>query len=163
MTLLALLFSITVSAASLAWGFAERGFTTLGMWIAALGVMWIIAAWQNLDWASALGLLAAVSMSALGLWFRFAPGWMLASAIFALLAWDMTDFRSRLVFMPHDDNTRSAERRHIARASLLAFAGLALASIAMLAVRKFTLEWAALLSTVTMFTLAQLTGWFKKS
>ena len=54
------------------------------------------------------------------------------------------------------------ERRHIARVSLLALAGLILASIAMLIRAQFTVEWMALLVLMVLLGLAQLAGWFAK-
>ena len=87
---------------------------------------------------------------------------MFAGGIFALVAWDMTDFRQRLRGMADDDDTRGIERRHLARISLLVFIGLVLASIAMLVRVQFTFEWSALLVIVALLGLGQLVGWFRR-
>jgi hypothetical protein len=160
--LIALLSSIVISSVSLAWGFAQRGFTSFSTWILILGAGWLFAVWQEWKWYSSFALFMATVASAFGLWFGFIPGWMFAGGIFALFAWDMTDFRQRLRGMAKDDDTRGLERRHLARISLLALIGLVLASIAMLVRVQFTFEWSTLLVIVTLLGLGQLVGWFRK-
>jgi hypothetical protein len=162
LTLIALLSSIVICSASLAWGFAQRGFTSFSTWIIILGAGWLFAVWQEWKWYSSVALFMVTVVSAFGLWFGFIPGWMFAGGIFALFAWDMTDFRQRLRGMVNDDDTRGLERRHLARISLLAIIGLVLASIAMLVRVQFTFEWSALLVIVTLLGLGQLVGWLKR-
>jgi len=161
-TTFALLLSITISSATLAWGFSERGLTSFSTWILILGAGWLFAVWQEWEWYSTFGLVASVLMAAFGLWFGFVPGWMFASAIFALFAWDLFDFRSRTRSMVQDDNTRGIERRHLARISLLSFAGLLFASGAMLLRGKFNYEWGGFLAVIVLFGLTQLARWIKK-
>ena len=162
MTLVALLSSIVISSVSLAWGFAQGGFTSLSVWILILGAGWLLAIWQDWRWYSSIALFLVTILAALGLWFGFIPGWMFAGGIFALVAWDMTDFRQRLRGMADDDDTRGLERRHLARISLLVFIGLAFASVAMLVRVQFTFEWSALLVIVALLGLGQLVGWFRR-
>ena len=162
MTLVALLSSIVICSASLAWGFAQSGFISFSTWILILGAGWLLAIWQRWYWYSSFALLVFTILSALGLWYGFIPGWLFAGGIFALFAWDMTDFRQRLAVKPKNDNTRGIERRHLARISLLAFIGLFLASIAMFVRAQFTFEWGSLLVIVTLLGLGQLVGWFRK-
>jgi hypothetical protein len=161
-TLIALLSSIVICSASLAFGFAQRGFTSFSTWILILGAGWLFAVWQELTWFSSLALFLSTVVAAIGLWFGFVPGWMFAGGIFALIAWDMTDFRQRLRGMADDTETRGLERRHLLRISLLAFVGLFLASIAMFLQVQFSFEWGALLVVVTLLGLGQLVGWFRK-
>jgi hypothetical protein len=161
-TLIALLSSIVICSVSLAWGFAQQGFTSFSTWIVILGVGWLLAIWQDWRWYSSIALFLATVLAALGLWFGFTPGWMFAGGVFALVAWDMTDFRQRLRGMADDDDTRGLERRHLARISLLAFIGLAFASVAMLVRVQFTFEWSALLVIVALLGLGQLVAWLKR-
>lgn len=162
MTLIALLSSILISSASLAWGFAQSGFTSFSVWIIILGVGWFLALWQRWYWYSSFALIVITILAALGLWYGFSPGWLFAGGIFALFAWDMAEFRQRLVVMAKNDNTRGIERRHLLRVSLLALAGMALASMTMLLRWQFTFEWGALLVVVILLGLGQLVGWFRK-
>ncbi len=162
MTLFALIFSVLISSVSLAWGFAQSGLTSIAIWLLMLGAFWLFAIWQRWEWASSVGLIIYVIAAALGLWLHLSPGWMFSGGLFALFAWDMQDFKRRLQFIVYDDNTKQMERRHIARVSLLALAGLTLASITMFVRAQFSMEWAALLAGITLLGLAQMAGWFKK-
>ncbi len=162
MTVIALVSSIIISVGSLAWGYAGAGFAIFVQWILIFGMMWLFTQWQGWGWFSSLALFFVIFMSALGLWFGFTPGWMFSSSIFALFAWDMTDFRRRIRSMAVDDNLLGMERRHIARVSLLSFAGLLLASVTMLVRVQFTFEWGALLVLVVLLGLSQLVGWFRR-
>jgi hypothetical protein len=161
-TLIALLSSIVISSASLAWGFAQGGFTSFSTWIIILGAGWLFAVWQRWNWYSSFALFVFTVIAAFGLWFGFVPGWLFAGGIFALFAWDMTDFRQRLRGMANDNNTRGIERRHLLRISLLSLVGMALASITMLLRVQFTFEWSVLLVIVALLGLGQLVGWFRK-
>ena len=162
MTVIALASSIIISIGSLAWGYAGAGFESFARWILIFGLLWLFAQWQDWDWFSSLGLFLITLASAFGLWFGFIPGWMFSGAIFALFAWDMTDFRRRMRSMASDDDARGMVRRHLARVSLLCLAGLLLASITMLVRVQFTFEWGALLVIVVLLGLSQLVGWFRR-
>jgi hypothetical protein len=161
-TLVALLSSIVICSASLAWGFAQSGFISFSTWILILGAGWLFAVWQEWKWYSSVALFLSTVAAAFGLWFGLVPGWMFAGGIFALFAWDMVDFRHRLRLISNDKDVRGIERRHLARISLLAFIGLLLASIAMLVRVQFSFEWGSLLVIVTLLGLGQLVGWFRK-
>ncbi|MDD2922123.1 MAG: hypothetical protein PHQ36_07535 [Anaerolineales bacterium] len=162
MTLFALLFSVIVGAASLAWGFSSVGLTSAATWMLIIGAVWLLAIRQRWDWYSSFGLLIFVIAAAFGLWLDIPSGWMFSGGLFALFAWDMNDFRQRLRFILKDDNARAMERRHLARTSLLALAGLFLASLTMLARGQFTFYWKVFLAVIILTGLAQLTGWIKK-
>ncbi|MCA1900401.1 MAG: hypothetical protein LDL50_06810 [Chloroflexi bacterium] len=162
MTLAALLLSVLLSSATLAWGFAQSGFASFSAWMIVFGLGWLLAVWQRWFWYSSLALILYIILAALGLWFGFSPGWLFAGGIFALFAWDMTEFRQRLVLMGKRDDARVVERRHLLRVSLLALTGMTLASIAMLLRGQFTFEWGALFVAVILLGLAQLAGWFRK-
>jgi hypothetical protein len=161
-TLIALLSSIVISSASLAWGFAQRGLPSFSTWIIILGAGWLFAVWQRWNWYSSFALFVFTVLAAFGLWFGFVPGWLFAGGIFALFAWDMTDFRQRLLGMASDDDRHGIERRHLLRISLLALIGLTLASIAMLLRVQFTFEWSVLLVIVALLGLGQLVAWLKR-
>ena len=162
MTLAALLSSVALASATLAWGFAQDGFASFSVWIVLLGLGWLLAIWQRWFWVSSFALVLFIILAALGLWFGFSPGWFFAGGVFALFAWDMTDFRQRLVLMGKRDDARGIERRHLLRVSLLALVGMALASAAMLLRGQFTFEWGVLLVAVALLGLGQLAGWFRK-
>ncbi len=163
MTFIALLFSIVLSSASLAWGFSQSGFSSFSTFFLLLGIGWFFSIWQEWQWYASFTLFVFVSAAALGLWFGFTPGWMFAGGIFVLLAWEMSNFRHRLRLISNDKDLRGIERRHLLRVSLLVFVGLLLSNIAMFFVRaSFTFEWGMLLLVITLLGLGQLPFWLRK-
>jgi hypothetical protein len=161
-TLFALVSSILISSASLAWGFAAGGLIPFSVWLLIFGAGWFLAIWMGWKWYSSFALVTLTIAAAFGLWLGFSPGWMFAGGIFALFAWDMAEFRQRLRFMAKDDDVRGIERRHLVRINLLALAGLFLASVVMLVRVQFTFEWGVLLVAVILLGLGQLVGWLKR-
>ena len=162
MTVSALVISIVFSIGSLSWGYAQAGLDPLARWLLIFGVAWLFSQWRRWYWFSSVGLIVIILIAALGTWMGLTPGWMFASGIFALMAWDLTDYRRRIRFAALDDDERGMERRHISRLTFLAFAGLSLSSIAMLVRLEFTLEWAILLVFVVLFGLTQLVAWLRR-
>jgi hypothetical protein len=161
-TSIGLAASIVISMGSVAWGFAEAGIVVFARWIIIFGVVWLFTQWRGLEWFSSLGLFVAILASVFGVWIGLMPGWMLSGSIFALLAWDLTDFRHRMQSIAIDDDARGMERRHIARIWLLSLVGLLLASISMLLRTHFTFAWGVLLVFVILLGLGQLVAWIRK-
>jgi hypothetical protein len=158
----ALISSILLGVGSLAWGYSETGLGVITRWIIILGLLWLITAWNGIRWFSSIALVLVVFMSAFGLWFQFAPGWMFSGGIFALIAWDLTRFRYRLHFIKEKEDKSGVERRHIARLSLLSLIGLFIASVAMIFRARFVTEWGILLLVVIVLESTQLFFWIRK-
>jgi len=161
-TVAALGLSIFISIASLAMGYAQAGFEGISIWIVLFGSLWIFSQWRGWRWVSSLGLFSVMLAAMIGLWFDFIVGWMLSGAIFALFAWDMTDFRQKLKSMTSREDIKGMERRHIARLYMLALAGLILTSIMMSMRAQFSYAWNVLLGFVILLGLLQLLVWFRR-
>ncbi len=163
MTIVALLFSIVMGVASLAWGYAQVGLPQFSRWILLFGAVWLVAVWRRWRWFPYIGLGFNFLVAALGLWFlNFPPGWMFAGAIGGLLAWDLTDFRYRQRFAASDAERRSVETRHLLRVALLALLGFGLASVAMAVKVQFNFEWALLLAIIAALGIMQIVTWFRR-
>jgi hypothetical protein len=161
-TVTALVVSIFFSIGSIAWGYAQAGFDPMARVLLLFGITWLFSQWRRWWWFSSLGLIVVIVIAALGTWFGLNPGWMFASGIFALVAWDLTDYRRRIRFAALDDDERGMERRHISRLTFLVLAGLFLSSIAMVIRLQFTLEWAILLIFVVLLGLTQVVAWLRR-
>jgi hypothetical protein len=161
-SLIALVCSIIISTGSLAWGYASVGLDSVVRWMIAFGILWMFAYWQRWKWFSALGLFLSMLFAIMGLWLSFPIGWMFGSAIFALVAWDMTELRTKLHFLSPREDAKGIERRHVARVSLLALGGLLVASIFILWWRQWNMEWGYFLLSVTLLGLTQIIAWFRK-
>jgi hypothetical protein len=162
MTSPALVCAIILSMSSFAYEYANAGLSSLSFFLVLFGGIWLFSQWRNWDWFSSVGLFTAVFAAVIGVWFEFNTAWMVAGAIFALFAWDMTEFRRRTRYMVIDDNIRGMEKRHIARVSLIILAGLILLTISLFVQLKFTFEWAVLLVIVILLGIAQLVAWFRR-
>jgi hypothetical protein len=122
----AVIFSIFISAGSLAWGYHGADMDGMVRGISLLGLLWLVSLWRKWRWFSVAGLFLSVLLSALGVWLGLAIGWMFSGALFALLAWDLTEFRLRLQQLPLREDARGIERRHLLRVTLLAAAGISI-------------------------------------
>jgi hypothetical protein len=162
LSLIALILSSIISTGSLAWGYAGVGLDSAARWMIAFGVLWLFSQWQRWRWFSVLALFLSMLFAIIGLWLNFPIGWMFASAIFALLAWDMTELRTRLKFLMPREDPKGIERRRVARVSLLAFGGLLVASFFILWWRQWTAEWGNFLLGVILIGLTQIIAWFRK-
>lgn len=163
MTLFGLLFGIVLGIGALAWGYWQVGLAWFARWILFFGAVWLFALWQRWRWFATVGLVFSEAVAALGLWFlNFAPGWMFAGAIGALMAWDLTYFRYRQHFVASEEERRKAERRHLVRLSTLALLGFLLASLAMAVKLQFDFQWALLLALVATLGITQLVTWYRK-
>ncbi len=120
MTGFVLVSSIIISAGSLALVYFESGLSDFGRWVLIVGAAWLIAQWRGWKWFSYIGLSLAFLLAAAGLWFGLTPGWMFSGALFALVAWDLTDFRDRMHFVAADDSARFGTPAHDAHQSACA-------------------------------------------
>jgi hypothetical protein len=161
-TTIALFSSMVLSVGSLYWGYVRAGLEMPSRWILIIGIIWLLSQWWHWTGFSSVILFVYVSFAAFGLILGLDFGWMLAGSVFALFAWDMSEFRRRLRFAAVDDDLPGMERRHIARLTLLVFGGLLLVTVALYIQVKFTFEWGMLLAVVTMLGLIQLINWFRR-
>ena len=152
--------SVLMGVGSLAYAYAVVVPLSRGLLI--LGAIWLFAGRKRWTWFSTIMLLLLVTLAGIGLWFGFSPGWMISGALGGLMAWDLTDFMRRLHFAPLMEDTRELERRHLTRLTIVALAGVFLASIAMLVRLEFTFEWVMLLTLVAVLGITQLVAWLRK-
>jgi hypothetical protein len=150
----ALSISIIFGAGFLTHGYNLAGFDVFTRWFGLLGVLWLIAQYNRWDWFSAVALIINILASGLGIWMGFHAGWLIASSIFSLVAWDLSEFHRRTRTMPKD-GLRKVERLHIARLSFLALAGLVFATLLLLLRGQFTSDWGILLIVMIVASLIQ--------
>lgn len=162
MTAIAFLFSIIISAGSLAWGFGGSGYRGVPTWIALFGLCWLFSHWRGWKWFSPLGLFLAVLLAIIGLWLDLPAGWMFSGAVFALFAWEMAEFGEKLRRLPAREDAKGIERRHLLRVSLLALGGLLTASLFMLYLGQFDRAWGMFLAGVIALEFMQVFAWIRR-
>ena len=74
---------------------------------------------------------------------------MLAGALSALIAWDLSDFLRRIRVAAPDDDVSSLARRHLLRLAIVTTVGLALSLFGMFFRLQFSFEWAAFLAILS--------------
>jgi hypothetical protein len=156
------LIGVLMGVGCLSYAYAGRGLDLVVRGLLVLGVAWLVAGRQRWVWFSTLALVILVALAGYGLWVQLSPGWMIAGAVGALIAWDMTEFMRRLRFAPLRDDLRGLERRHLTRLTIVVLIGMALASIAMLVRLEFTFEWIVLLTLVAALGITQLVSWLRR-
>lgn len=109
------------------YGYSQAGLLEPARWFTWLGVLWILAYWRRVYWASSLAFLFLVLGAGYGVWNGFTTIWMLLGSLGGLLGWDLSDFSRRLRFAAPTDDIRGMERRHLVRAGVVAALGLGLA------------------------------------
>jgi hypothetical protein len=162
MTYFAFVISVLVGIGSLAFAYSNAGYAMVARSLLVMGALWLFAGRKRWVWFSTITLVILVALAGFGLWIELSPGWMIAGALGALLAWDLTDFMRRLRFAPLMDNLRALERRHLARLAIVAVVGVLLASIPMLVRLEFTFEWIMLLTLVAVLGVTQLVSWLRR-
>jgi hypothetical protein len=141
--------ALTVGIGSLARGYLAGGHAASAYWLLGLGVIWVIAEIRLWRWFASLGFLVCVAAAGYGLWIDLPSGWMLAGALSALVAWDLSDFLRRLLSAAPDDEVSGLTRRHLIRLAIVTAAGLALSLVGMFVRLRFSFEWAALLAILS--------------
>jgi hypothetical protein len=159
MTAIASVICIILGMGSLAWGYAEVGLVSPARWLIAACVVWLYSQWRRWKWYSSLALLIAVLVAGFGLYFEISPGWMVSGALFSLAAWDLADYHRRMELAAQDRELREAERRRIARLSLILLVCLGVVSLCLLAFSRITLDWIVLLVVAFSLGLLQLLLW----
>lgn len=127
MSIAALVLSMMISIGAFAWAYWQAGFESLARWVAAFGVFWIVAQWQRWRWVSSVWTVFAVLLAIFGLWFNLSLGWMFSGALFALFAWDLTEFRRKLKQLSPREDAKGIERRHVLRIGFLSAGGILIA------------------------------------
>ncbi len=162
MSFFAFVIFILIGVGSLAFAYFNAGYVLLARLLLAFGALWVIAAWKLRTWVSSAGFLLLVALAGFGLWNELSPGWMISGTLGGLLAWDLSEFISRMDVAPEQADQRGMQRRHVARSTFVAVAGLLLASFFMLARMEFTFEWIMLLVLVAVLGAAQAADWLRR-
>ncbi len=95
---------IVLGVAALAVGYAlAAGAAAWLTLIAALGAVWLVGVGLRQDWASSAGMLIAAGLAANGIAADLPPGWMVATMILAVSAWNADYFHRRIDGQPLSD------------------------------------------------------------
>jgi hypothetical protein len=129
LTLIGFVLSVILGSGSLVYGYTQAGLVDPARWFTWLGVLWILAHWRKVYWASSLAFFIIILAAGYGVWNGFPTIWMLLGALGGLLGWDLSDFARRLRYASPTDDIRGMEQRHLVRVGVVAALGLGLAGL----------------------------------
>jgi hypothetical protein len=150
--------SIIAAAAALANGYYSQGHNTGALWILVLGAAWLLAEVRRQRWFAPLGFLLYLVVAGYGMWIDLPTLWMLAGAVSALIAWDLSDFLLRVQVAAPEDEVPGLARRHLVRLAILAAIGLGLSLFSMLYQMEFSFEWAVFLAILAALGVTYFVG-----
>ncbi len=162
MTKFVMYVSLIVGVLSIAQGYRIVGYEAVTRWSLVFGAAWTLAEIRRWRWFASVGLLAAVTLAGYGLWIGLSSGWMLAGALGALFAWDLSDFGHRMSNAAPEDDAPGLERRHLLRLTIVASVGVIFSLFGMLARLQFSFELLAFLAILAALGLTQLVGWMRR-
>jgi hypothetical protein len=123
----AFVLSVVLGTGSLSLGYYQAGLFDPARWFIWLGILWILAHWRKLHWASSVAFLLTLVGAGYGVWHGLTIMWMLLGALGGLLAWDLSDFARRLSYASPKDDIHGMQRRHLERVGIVAALGFGLA------------------------------------
>lgn len=145
MTIFLLYSSILIGVGLVASGYGLAGYSLVGILLGALGAAWIVSLIRRWKWIPLLGLVSVYGFAAAGFFLGLSGVLMFLGAIFALAAWDLSDFSERLRLASQGDDVSGLERRHILRLMLVLLPGVALSAAARELHIQMSFEWTVVL------------------
>jgi hypothetical protein len=145
MTTFLLYPSVLLCAGLPAWAYLASGRPLPAVFLALAGVCWTAGLFFHRDWLALLCLLIVYGITAAGFFLDLRAVLLFTGAFFALLAWDLTDFSTRVRLAAPDDHLAGLERSHLLRLILVAVTGSGLSLLALSLKASFSFEPLALL------------------
>jgi hypothetical protein len=161
---------VILGAGLLAAAFFSLGFPVPGYSILGLGLAWMAGLFLGWKWISVPALFAYFGFAAAGFYLMPSAGlasqastWLLvAGALCALSAGDLSDFLSRLDLAADEDDVPALERRHYLQLSIVVTIG-AILSVSALAVHvRVSFEWSLGLIVLGVWGISRVVGWLLK-
>ena len=123
------------------------------------GVLWLVGLALRRDCVLPIGLFVAFGVAAIGLFLDLSTPLMIFSAIFALLAWDLGEFHTRLRKASPEDDISRLERTHLLRLILLALAGGTLSALSLSLRFTPSFEWLVILMFFAVWGIGRVVNW----
>jgi hypothetical protein len=157
LTLIAFILSVFLGTLSLSYGYWAEGMNQPARWFAFLGIIWILAHWRKVHWASSAAFILVLIGAAYGVWYQFTTIWMLLGALGGLLGWDLSDFARRLSYAAPTDDIHAMERLHLERAGIVAALGFGIAILSLVIhINRLPFEVAVALVLIAALGLTRL-------
>jgi hypothetical protein len=145
--------SITVMAA----GYFNAGMEIQAFGLLGVGVVWMLGQ-IKWTWVASIGLPIITLAAALGLICELPMWLMVVGFLFAFMAWDLVEFKSRIKQGSEEDQLNSLALIHYARLGLVLALGFGVVALTRFIRLRFNFELAALLTLAGVWGLSLLVG-----
>lgn len=158
----ALFLSLLLSAAALGWGYGNRFGWVYAAGIVLMTLLWLVSELRGWSWFSHIGFAILSAAAGMGVFLEAELVWMLAGAVFALTAWDLSAFTRRIKMVAQDDRISELESRHFIWLAGIAGVSFLAGLFTQMIHLKLAFGWGVLLAVLAVAALSQLVSWLKK-
>jgi len=152
-----LFLSTFLSIAVIAAGYFNAGMDIQAFGLIGVGVVWVLIQ-IKWTWVASVGLSIITLAAALGLFYELPMWLMVAGFLFAFMAWDLAEFKSRIKQGCEEDQLNSLTLNHFARLGLVLALGFGIVTLTRFIRLRFNFEMAALLTLAGVWGLSLLVG-----
>lgn len=153
---------IALAALTLAIPYALTRWSSGILLVGGVALVWLFGDSRRRTWLSSFGLIGFLSLAAFGIWQNMPPGWMILASVAALIAWDLSQFDSRLRSAKRIEHEMDLIRAHARRLLIVAAIGLAVGEIALGVQVEFSFGWALLLGLLAVWGLSHAIGFLRR-
>jgi hypothetical protein len=152
-----LFVSTFLSIALVAAVYFSAGMVNQAIGLVAVGLVWMVGQ-VKWPWVASVGLSIMTLAAALGLMYELPAGLMVAGFLFALIAWDLVELRSRIKRGCAEDRLLGLTVAHFVRLGLVLALGFGVVVLTRFIRLRFNFEIAALLTLAGVWGLSLLVG-----
>jgi hypothetical protein len=146
-----------LSTGMIAVGYYGAGMINQTFGLIVLGLAWM-AGQHKWAWVASLGMIFMTLASAIGLLYNLPAVLMVGGFLFSFIAWDFSDFNSRVRLASKDENHGRLTKLHILRLGLVIVVGFGIVMLTRYIRLRFNFEIAALLIIAGVWGLSVLVG-----
>ena len=146
-------FFLWMGAAALAWQFYAADEIRLAQTSVAAALLWTFGLLQRRERIPLFGAILFAMGTIVGLYRELPFGWMLASALFAYLSYDLSKFARRLKFAQYgkEDNISLITRVHLSRLALMTLVGLSISTFMLVSQDELDFYWGILVGLLLLW------------
>lgn len=152
-----LFLSTFLSIAMMAAGYFGAGMVNQAFGLIAVGVVWL-AGQLKWTWVASMGLSIMTLAAAMGLIYELPMALMVGGFLFAFIAWDLMEFKSRVKQGSEEDQLNRLTMKHFVRLGLVLALGFGVVVLTRFIRLRFNFEMAALLTMAGVWGLSLLVG-----
>lgn len=152
-----LFLSTFLSIAMMSSGYVYTGMVNQAIGLIAVGVVWMVGQ-IKWTWVASMGLSIMTLAAAVGLIYELPMALMIGGFLFAFIAWDLMEFKSRVRQGSEEDQLNRLTIKHFARLGLVLALGFGVVLMTRFVRLRFNFEMAALLTLAGVWGLSLLVG-----